>query len=125
MALLGTLVMSLLVAGSRMQRQAYEARLRMEGCRIADSLLEQLWADRGHFPRSGGGPVPGRLGWAWRTRVVPNHEAWQVFGEVVVLEVYREEQERSHAAARVELLLPVPREPGQGNDNEGLGPDAR
>ena len=110
MALLGTLLVSILVASGRMRKQSHAADLRVEACRMADDLLATWWQDRKNFPRSGSGDVPERPGWRWRTRVVESREAWAVYGEVVALEILSEAQPGAAPMARVEILLPVERE---------------
>jgi len=110
MALLGALLTSLIAAAGNMRRQALQADRRIEACRIADALLSRWWDGETPFPRNASGIVEAHEGWRWRTRVVPNRDAWRVYGEVVALELFCEAPAGREPAARVEVLLPTPTE---------------
>ena len=100
--LLGTLLVAILVAESRANRQAWAADRQMEACRAADELLHGWWAERKPPPAAGRGDVPGRDGWQWRTHTRPNPAAEQIGAQVVVLEVLRRGE--AEPAVTLELL---------------------
>ena len=116
--MLGGVLVSLLVAQSRMTAQRARADQRLEACRLADRLLESWWADKDNFPRSGQGTVSGLYRWRWRTGVAVDkggkeskvgEEAEAAGAEVVVLELRREGTRGAGGgkpALRIEVLLP-------------------
>lgn len=118
-AILGSLLVSVLLAASRLHVQASRAESRIAACRVADGLLEAWWPKPDAFPRASEGAVAGSGGWSWRTRVVENAAARTVKAEVVALEIFAPGAGRETPAARVELLLPEKTDAGQS------GPDAR
>jgi len=109
-AVLGVVLVSLVVTSSRMASQRRRAEDTITACRIADELLDKWWAKRSDMDRSGGGEVPGREGWTWRTRTRQTRQADALAGEVVVLEIHPPEAQGlskpEAAAATVEILLP-------------------
>ena len=113
MALLGTLLVSLLVDTARMTAQRGRAERRLEACRAVDALLESWWPKRGDLPRSGAGYVPGHPDWTWRTSLVPNEEAKNLAAEVVAVEVFVPGAPDQEPAARVEILMPQATETGR------------
>lgn len=106
MALLGTLLVSLLVATSQMTAQRGRAERRLEACRAIDALLESWWSKRSDLPRTGTGYVSGHPDWTWRTSLVPNEVAKAIEAEVVAVEVFVPGTPNQEPAARVEILLP-------------------
>jgi len=120
MALLGSLLVGIILAGARLARQQGRAERRIEAAGIADALLAGWWANRDEFPRADAGDIPGRDGWRWRTQVVVRDETSALDAEVVALEVFAPQGAPEDAAAiRVEILLPKEEREGQGRD----GPD--
>lgn len=125
-ALLGSLLVAVLIASSRLQVQRARSEARLAACGVADGLLEGWWEERDEFPRRAEGPVPGRDGWRWRTEVVENGAAADLGGEVVALEVFApggspgpaEGGQPLEPAVRVELVLP------EAEDASKAGPDA-
>lgn len=112
-AVLGALLTGVLVAASRLRVQDARAARRIEACAIADELLAGWWAKPERLPRSGEGPVRGRKGWRWRTRIVENERAWAIPAEVVLVEILPPLPSDLAAspvepAARVEIVLPAP-----------------
>ncbi len=105
MALLGTLLVSLLVATSQMTAQRGRAERRLEACRAIDQLVESWWPKRADLPRSGSGYVPGHPDWTWRTSLVTNDRAKALGAEVVAVEVFVSEAANQEPAACVEILL--------------------
>jgi hypothetical protein len=118
-AILGSLLVSVLLAASRLHVQAARAEARITACRIADGLLEAWWPKPDAFPRRGQGAVAGREGWSWRTEVVENTAARTVKAEVVALEIFAAGADRGTPMARVEVMLP------ERSDAREAGVDAR
>jgi hypothetical protein len=134
MALLGTLLVTLLVATSRMTTQRGRAERRLEACRAIDTLIESWWPKRGDLPRSGAGYVPGHPDWTWRTSLAPNDAAKTIAAEVVAVEVFVPGATDQEPAARVEILMPQaakkaeseePGNTGARSDEQPRGTDAR
>ncbi len=109
-ALLGTLLVSILLARGRLSVQTRRAEVRIEACAVLDGLLETWWSDRDRLPRAGEGAVPGRPGWSWRTRTVDREGAEVLRAEVVAVEVFRPAPGGGASgeppAASVEILMP-------------------
>jgi type II secretory pathway pseudopilin PulG len=108
-ALLGTLLATVLLSIGRIRTQDARAAQRIEACRIAEDLLQQLWAKADKFPRGGDGEVSGKKGWRWRTQAVANPQAQNIRGEVVAVEVLAPGSDAGPPAARVEIVLPTTR----------------
>lgn len=112
-ALLGTLLVASLMAGSRMKAQNRQARDAMDGCKVAQDLLQTLWSKRDPFPRQGEGEVQDHAPWRWRTKVVEDQEADGIGGQVVQLDVFLPDREAAPAAS-VQIALEKP----QSNDDQ-------
>jgi hypothetical protein len=130
MALLGTLLVTMLVAGSRMTAQRGRVERRLEACQAADALLESWWTNRSALPRSASGDLPGRPGWTWRTTPVPSDGAKALEAEVLAVEVFAPGAggPDREPAARVEILMPKiaeAAESGEKVNEQPLGTDAR
>lgn len=120
LAILGTLLVSVLLAEARCRRQSAGARQRLESCRAADALLEQWWRDPGELPRSGQGDVPGHGELVWRTSVVENRDVRRLGGQVVRLEIRRRSGAPDEkATVSVDVVLPATKL----DDSPGLQPD--
>ena len=105
LAIMGSLVVALLVATSRLKAQDACAEYRLEACRVADGLLSGWWARKEEFPRTGSGIVEGGS-WSWRTRLVPNRAAKEIGAQVVALEVFPGRSDGGDPVVRVEVVLP-------------------
>jgi hypothetical protein len=106
-ALLGTLLVALLVASSRLEAHGASAHQRSEACRMADQMLESWWQAPEKFPRTSEGTVSGETGWRWRTHVVDNEVARSLKADLVALDLYspgRAGEERPDLV--IELLVP-------------------
>lgn len=104
--LLGGLLVSIVVANARLTTQSARAQRRAVAAEVADGLLNRLWEKVDEFPRCDQGPVEGRTGWSWRTRVVANADVEKLGGQIVALEVWDDKTAADGPAARVELVLP-------------------
>ncbi|MCY2927477.1 MAG: hypothetical protein NT031_18975, partial [Planctomycetota bacterium] len=56
-------------------------------------------------PAPGEGPIPGKPGWSWRTRVV-HEKAVPDVGQVVRVEILAEQADPSAPVLGVEVLVP-------------------
>ena len=104
-AILGTLLVSVLLAGSRLTVQGHRAEKRVEACRIADELLSTWWPRINSIDHDSGGQVPGHEGWLWRTQTVENENASKLSARIVALEVFAPGEAEDAPAARVEILV--------------------
>lgn len=105
--LLGSLLVAMLVAMSRMEMQSRRAEDQVQACAVLDGLLEEWWQDRDNFPDGDSGEVPDHAGWWWRTRGVANPDARILHGRVIAVEVFSPQTGDSLPAARTEVLLPA------------------
>jgi hypothetical protein len=106
-ALLGTLLVGILLADGRLRHQAANAERRVEACAIADELLRTWWRKPDEFPRRDEGEVDGKPAWRWRTAPLENHDATQLGGEVIRLEVITTVDGRDASLCEVEVVLPA------------------
>jgi len=130
LALLGTLLVSVLLAEGRCRRQSAASRQRLAACRAAEAQLQALWADVDNFPRDGQGEVEGYPQFTWRTTLRKDGQADDLNVDVVRLEIEpRGAAPGEGAAITVDVVLPkqpeTPQDLGQdrGQDRPG-GPDA-
>ncbi len=108
LAVLGTLLVSVLLTQAHCKRQSAAAVARLAGCRAADGLLELWWADLKAFPRNGQGRTPAELGaLAWRTRIREDPAVERLGGQVVRLEIVPESPAlKEKATVVVDVVLP-------------------
>ena len=109
--LLGTLLVSILLANDRLGMQSRHADQRMEACVIAQEFLsawqkQSTSAPSGFdaIPRNQSGLVAGHPGWQWRTITVNNADAAGLGGEVLALEILAP-GESGEPIEHVELLV--------------------
>lgn len=123
-ALLGTLLVSMLIAGGRIEAQSARASRRIAACRTADRLLESWWSNRAEFPRDDSGDVQGGEGLRWRMRRIENESAGEWGAEIVALEIVSANAggEGEEVLATVEVMLPV--ENLENEDEKSDGNDA-
>jgi len=105
-ALLGTLLVAILMAQSRLHRQSVRADSRLEACRVADKVLEGWWPKRATLSRSGTGAIEGQKNWTWRTRPRDDEAAKAMNMQVVVLEILAANSPELGPAVSLEILLP-------------------
>jgi hypothetical protein len=103
--LLGTLLVSILVAKGQLMVQARRADDCLAACQVMDELVESWWPTLSDMPRQGSGEVDGHAGWKWQTRLVACEEADVLSAEVVAIEVTP--PGRAAPAARLEILVPL------------------
>ncbi|MBN1941689.1 MAG: prepilin-type N-terminal cleavage/methylation domain-containing protein [Phycisphaerae bacterium] len=121
-AILGTVLVSVLVADGRLRRQASFSEDHIEACRIADAFLAEWWPtveEPNRFPRQGSGEFFDRPGWSWRTEIIPHETAEQLKAEVISLEIFSPKCTEPHPAVHVEIMLPQMEKSGdasEGND---------
>ncbi len=106
--LMGTLLVSILLANARLTAQSIRADSGLEATRIADDLLEKLWDKRSDFPRDAEGAVDGHDRWTWRTKTVGRLECEPTRADVVALEVFGPDRDKNKniPSAHVEIMLP-------------------
>ena len=108
-AILGTVLVSVLVADGRLRKQASFAEDRVEACRIADAFLAEWWPtveEPNKFPRQGSGEFLDRPGWSWRTDIVQNEAVEKFDAEMISLDVFSPKYGETRPAAHVEIMLP-------------------
>lgn len=103
LALLGTLLASMLMAKARYTKQATVAERRLKAVRAADELLGEWWRDTSRFPRADAGSVAGDDEFSWRTRRVADAKLAELGVEVVRLEVIDDRRDEVLAAVEVPL----------------------
>ncbi|MGA2230832.1 MAG: hypothetical protein ABSH22_08025 [Tepidisphaeraceae bacterium] len=99
LALMATLMTSLLAVKARVIHQNHLAERQREAAAAADQLLAKWWPNPKTFPRSSQGTAAD--GFSWRTQITPNSAAQAVGAQVVRLEVF----DSSGADVTVEVLL--------------------
>jgi hypothetical protein len=119
LAILGTLLVSMLMARQRYSRQWTLAVRKGEAVSAADQLLSEWWRDPRKLPLEGRGVIAGHPDLMWRTRTMDNRDADALDAQVVRLEVFTQAerqkgntQVKEKALATVDLLLPKPEEAG-------------
>lgn len=91
LALLSTLLVSLLMAQRRHWRQIQAARQKLAACKAADELLTGWYSGSASVPLARSGGVPNNRALRWRTRVVPNRETRRWGMELVRLTIHSAE----------------------------------
>jgi hypothetical protein len=116
-ALLGTLLVAVLIADSKFERQSRRTKLHNEACVIANELLDSWWTDRKSFPRNDSGTVPHKHRWRWETKTissVTNDGSIDTIGETVTLLLFFCPSDASKHATdpliRIDVLLSEPLE---------------
>jgi hypothetical protein len=104
---LGTLLVSILVARTQLERQDRRAQDRLAACAILDDLLAQ-WRDDPAAAPSGGqgaGDVASANGWRWRSSIIPREDAAALNADVMAVAVFAPGQ-TAEPAGRIEVLRP-------------------
>lgn len=104
-AILATVLVALLLIHSRLVQQSARTQRRLEACVIADALLGRWQGDDAGPPAQGEGPVVGKAGWSWRTRVL-YEKAVRDVGQVLRVEILAEGTEPGEPILGVEVLVP-------------------
>ena len=119
MALLGTLLVSIVMATSRLTAQSHLATRRVQAYQVADELLTEWWNDLENIPRNQSAMVPGYDDWRWQT-VTTDADIEGTDAELVTLEIF-EAGVGTVSLARVEILVSVPKNEDK---KPTIGPDA-
>lgn len=106
LALLGSLLVSLLLAKVRLSHQRIEAENRLMAIRAADDLLSEWSAQGTRIPRQSTGRAGPGDQFRWSTHVIRNQRVQDMSLQVVRLELTDDEATNHRALASVELLLP-------------------
>lgn len=107
-ALLGTLLVSILVADGRLKLQGRSAGAHIEACGLADEQLERFFASKEGVPPEGSGDLAGHEGWRWRTRRVETDCAPAPDAEIVALDVFGPGKADSPPTVTVQILVGRP-----------------
>jgi len=109
MALLGTMLVAMLLAMSRMNVQSARAERRLEAARVLDGLLRRWWEQPDRIPRNSEGVDAEFPDWLWRTRRIEDDNAAALETEKIAVELFPvEPTDDKTPAASVELLLKKP-----------------
>lgn len=107
LALMGTLLTTLLLAHSAHARQVRAAQDKLAAVDALDGLLTRWEVAGTSAPRRDEGELPGHPELVWRTRPIRNRAAENLRSEVVVIEVFeRNVASGADALCSVELLVP-------------------
>ena len=104
-ALLGTLLVSVLVARGKLAEQSRHAAARIEACQVLDEFMETWWPQHAGQAPEGAGDIACRPGWRWQRRIVPNEPAHALRAAVVAVEVFAPGAAGVEPAASVEVLM--------------------
>lgn len=88
LAMLSTLLVSLLVAQRRHREQLQAAGQKIAACKAADELLTGWFLSAASVPLSQAGSVPSNPALRWRTKILPNRETRRVGVELVRLTIH-------------------------------------
>jgi hypothetical protein len=102
MLLMGTLVVTCLLAHGRLLRQQRLAEHRVEACRTLDLLMVGWWQDLEKFPIGEQGEAA--AGWLWRTRLLPLPAAEAMGARAVRVELFPAGEK--DPAVGIDVLLP-------------------
>ncbi len=117
LALLSTLLVSILAAKNQHMRQARLSNRTVEACVAADVLLNDWWVHPGDMPRYGSGGVKGSDSLQWRIDRAPNQEIEGRFdADVLRLKVYELADEAEVVFVEVDVIVPRPK-----SDESGTG----
>lgn len=106
LALMGSLVVSLLCAKANAMRQGAVAERRLQAVQLADQLLTEWWPSAEKFPRDQTGQAD-QLELAWRTRSVVNKDLEQIGTSVLCLEILEQRPATAgQVLASVEVVVP-------------------
>ena len=107
LALLGTLLTTLLLAHSRHARQIRAAQDKLAAVNALDGLLTRWEIERVQVPQRERGDLPGHPDLGWRTRPIRNPSADNLQAGVVAIEVFSQDAELNDPPlCSVELLVP-------------------
>jgi len=124
--LLGTVLVSILLAKGRLATQVRRAEDALQACQVLDEFLNLWWADRDLLPHDAFGDVPGRDGWRWRTRPAANDDADALDADVIEVAVFPPGASvEAEPAVSVEIVLArttqaatAPTQPGEAPTTE-------
>jgi hypothetical protein len=108
LVVLGTILVSILLARAEMEKQDRRSRDRLSACAVLDALLEG-WRLQPETAPSGGldeGPVPDREGWRWRARALQRDDAEALNADVLAVEVLAPGSSGDETVAKIEVLRP-------------------
>jgi hypothetical protein len=107
LALAGSLLVGLVLAKARHERQWDASRRRIAAAKVADELLAGWWAQPGSMPVQGEGVTESTPEMAWRTQAVHNADVELLGGRVVRLEL-RPDRASDDAPPPISVEIVVP-----------------
>ncbi|MEO1616965.1 MAG: prepilin-type N-terminal cleavage/methylation domain-containing protein [Planctomycetota bacterium] len=110
LVLLGTLVVSTLLAFSRHRRQLRAADDRLQAVAIADEILPKLMAESNGLTVGQRGTIAGRPDWFWQTSLVGTTVVATLPMHVIRFEI-RSKTNPERLLTRIEMVRPQPQGP--------------
>ena len=107
LALLGTLLVSMVLARGQLLEQKIKAARMLEAIAVADRLLAQWWEDPAAIPVGESGEIKD-AGMVWRTERRRDEEAEKNGAQVVTLELKRTVAAPGEESFQIEVVLPIP-----------------
>lgn len=102
-ALVGTVLVSIIMASANFNTQTARADQRIMACRLADELLESWWAQDKTVPENSSGLIEKDDSWTWATKLVKDPKLKKLNCNRIALEIQRSDS--NEAACRIELLV--------------------
>ena len=109
LALLGTLLVSMVLARGRLLEQKIQATRTLDAAAVAERVLAEWWQDPAAIPVGESGEIEGE-GLLWRTERRGDVEAKKSGAQVVRLELRRKEAGATQPLLQLEFALPLPEE---------------
>jgi prepilin-type N-terminal cleavage/methylation domain-containing protein len=106
LAILGTLLASLVVARGRYLHQWTLAGQKQQAVQAADQLLAGWWADPQKFPRQQAGELP-KSNLQWRTSVLDSKSATDLKVQIIRLELFEKRENADRIATDGEKQSPL------------------
>jgi len=109
LALLGTLLTTIVLAKAKYIRQGASANRRMRAVLAADSLLTSWWQDLASFPRASTGQINGDQPLIWQTRLMDHETVPGLVADVVRLEIIEgnKGEKENQTLVTVDVMIPV------------------
>lgn len=108
-ALLGSILVSMLLAHSRLVRQSVRAERTRQATTLADDLLAD-WFVNGTVPLSGSGTIPNHPEFRWEVRPIQGIRSLPVEASIVEFQVRENRSDARKPLFSTELLIEVPKD---------------
>ncbi|MBX2851120.1 MAG: type II secretion system GspH family protein [Phycisphaeraceae bacterium] len=106
-AILGTLLVGVVLAKSRLTRQSGAAQDTMQAVRLSDSLLANWWSQPEGVPVGSAGVLSESDALRWQTRVIDNAGIAEFGARVVRYEVFQDQKKLSRGDEDLGPLLVI------------------